>query len=321
MNKIYNHKIVINKEQSLLRLDQALAKLTSYSRSQIKILLSNDNILKNEEIIKDASYKVKSGEKYIINIKIPELEKFDAEQIPLDIIYEDNEIIVVNKKAGMVVHPSPGHYHGTLVNALINHTKNLSDLNDKNRPGIVHRIDKETSGLIVIAKDNITHDNLANQFKEHTISRKYKAIVWGQPVNQTIEGYIERHKINRKKMSLSKNEKGKYSKTFIKLLKTFEIASLIECELKTGRTHQIRLHLTSLNSPVVGDKVYGKSKISKFGKNKETFNKFLILKNFSRQALHAYHLGFKHPKSNKYIEFDSNLPNDMKKLLELIVKY
>ena len=321
MNKIYNHKIVINKEQSLLRLDQALAKLTSYSRSQIKILLSNDNILKNEEIIKDASYKVKSGEKYIINIKIPELEKFDAEQIPLDIIYEDNEIIVVNKKAGMVVHPSPGHYHGTLVNALINHTKNLSDLNDKNRPGIVHRIDKETSGLIVIAKDNITHDNLANQFKEHTISRKYKAIVWGQPVNQTIEGYIERHKINRKKMSLSKNEKGKYSKTFIKLLKTFEIASLIECELKTGRTHQIRLHLTSLNSPVVGDKVYGKSKISKFGKNKETFNKFLILKNFSRQALHAYHLGFKHPKSNKYIEFDSNLPNDMEKLLELVVKY
>ena len=321
MNKIYNHKIVINKEQSLLRLDQALAKLTSYSRSQIKILLSNDNILKNEEIIKDASYKVKSGEKYIINIKIPELEKFDAEQIPLDIIYEDNEIIVVNKKAGMVVHPSPGHYHGTLVNALINHTKNLSDLNDTNRPGIVHRIDKETSGLIVIAKDNITHDNLANQFKEHTISRKYKAIVWGQPVNQTIEGYIERHRINRKKMSLNKNEKGKYSKTFIKLLKTFEIASLIECELKTGRTHQIRLHLTSLNSPVVGDKVYGKSKISKFGKNKETFNKFLILKNFSRQALHAYHLGFKHPKSNKYIEFDSNLPNDMKKLLELIVKY
>ena len=321
MNKIYNHKIVINKEQSLLRLDQALAKLTSYSRSQIKILLSNDNILKNEEIIKDASYKVKSGEKYIINIKIPELEKFDAEEIPLDIIYEDNEIIVVNKKAGMVVHPSPGHYHGTLVNALINHTKNLSDLNDKNRPGIVHRIDKETSGLIVIAKDNITHDNLANQFKEHTISRKYKAIVWGQPVNQTIEGYIERHKINRKKMSLSKNEKGKYSKTFIKLLKTFEIASLIECELKTGRTHQIRLHLTSLNSPVVGDKVYGKSKISKFGKNKETFNKFLILKNFSRQALHAYHLGFKHPKSNKYIEFDSNLPNDMEKLLELVVKY
>ncbi len=321
MNKIYNHKIVINKEQSLLRLDQALAKLTSYSRSQIKILLSNDNILKNEEIIKDASYKVKSGEKYIINIKIPELEKFDAEEIPLDIIYEDNEIIVVNKKAGMVVHPSPGHYHGTLVNALINHTKNLSDLNDKNRPGIVHRIDKETSGLIVIAKDNITHDNLANQFKEHTISRKYKAIVWGQPVNQTIEGYIERHRINRKKMSLNKNEKGKYSKTFIKLLKTFEIASLIECELKTGRTHQIRLHLTSLNSPVVGDKVYGKSKISKFGKNKETFNKFLILKNFSRQALHAYHLGFKHPKSNKYIEFDSNLPNDMKKLLELVVKY
>ena len=321
MNKIYNHKIVINKEQSLLRLDQALAKLTSYSRSQIKILLSNDNILKNEEIIKDASYKVKSGEKYIINIKIPELEKFDAEQIPLDIIYEDNEIIVVNKKAGMVVHPSPGHYHGTLVNALINHTKNLSDLNDTNRPGIVHRIDKETSGLIVIAKDNITHDNLANQFKEHTISRKYKAIVWGQPVNQTIEGYIERHKINRKKMSFNKEEKGKFSKTTIKLIKSFKNASLIECTLDTGRTHQIRLHLTSVDTPIVGDAIYGKNKLGKYGLDKKNFNKFLILKNFQRQALHASHLGFFHPTLKKYMQFSSNLPEDISNLLDLLIKY
>ena len=141
------------------------------------------------------------------------------------------------------------------------------------------------------------------------------------PQNQNIEGYIERHKINRKKMSLNKIQKGKYSNTQIKLLQTFDIASLIECTLQTGRTHQVRLHMTSINSPLIGDKIYGKSKVNQFGKNKETFNKFLILKNFSRQALHAYHIGFKHPQTNNYLEFNNELPEDMKNLLNLIVKY
>ncbi len=158
--------------------------------------------------------------------------------------------------------------------------------------------------FLVVAKNNNVHINLAKQFKEHTISRRYKAIVWGTPDNQSIEGYIERNRKNRKKMSLNNKGFGKYSKTDIKLEKTFGIASLVDCHLHTGRTHQIRLHLTSKNSPIIGDKIYGKSKINQFGKDKNTFNKFMILKNFERQALHAYHLGFDHPTSKKRMDFD-----------------
>jgi len=322
MENFYILKITINKEQKLLRLDQALAKLSNFTRSQIKILLSNGNITSNERISNDASYRVREKEEYILNLPIQKEEKFEPENIPLDIVFEDNDIIVVNKYAGMVTHPAPGNHNGTMVNALLSHAKdNLSNINDNNRPGIVHRLDKETSGLIVVAKNNESHFKLAEQFKDHSISRKYKAIVWGVPNKQTIEGYIERHKINRKKMSLNKNEKGKFSKTHIKLVRSFEIASLIECKLETGRTHQVRLHMTSINSPLIGDKVYGKSKINQFGRNKSSFNKFLLLKNFSRHALHAFHLGFKHPKTNIYIEFNSDLPQDMKYLLDLIVKY
>ena len=322
MDKFYIRKITINKEQKQLRLDQALAKLSNFTRSQIKILLSNGNIQSNDKVSKDASYRVKEKEEYTLNLPVQKEEKFEAEDIPLDIIFEDEDIIIINKYAGMVTHPAPGNNNGTLVNALLNHAKNnLSNINNNNRPGIVHRLDKETSGLIVIAKNNDSHFKLAEQFKDHSISRKYKAIVWGLPEKQTIEGYIERHKINRKKMSLNRNEKGKYSKTHIKLLKAFEIASLVECKLETGRTHQVRLHMTSINSPLIGDKVYGRSKINQFGRNQAAFNKFLILKNFKRHALHAFHLGFKHPKTNLYIEFNSDLPKDMENLLDLIVKY
>ena len=322
MEKFYNHKLIINKEQNQLRLDQALTKISNFTRSQIKILILNGNVKKNEQIITEASYRVKIGEEYILNITVSGEEKFEAEDIPLDIFFEDSDIIIINKFAGIVTHPAPGNNSGTLVNALLNHSKNnLSNINDNNRPGIVHRLDKETSGLMVIAKNNEAHLKLAEQFKDHSISRKYKAIVWGTPNNQMIEGYIERHKVNRKKMSLNKNEKGKYSKTNIKLISSYKIASLVECSLETGRTHQVRLHMTSINSPLIGDKVYGKSKINQFGKNKDTFNKFLILKNFSRHALHAYHLGFNHPKSKKYIEFSNEIPTDMQNLINLIIKY
>ena len=201
MEKFYSRKIVINKEQNLFRLDQALAKLSNFTRSQIKILIINGNIKNNEQIANDASYRVKEGEKYILNLTIPREEKFEAEDIPLEIVYEDEDIIIINKKAGMVTHPAPGNLNGTLVNALLNHTNNkLSNVNESNRPGIVHRLDKETSGLMVVAKNNESHVNLADQFKNHSISRKYKAIVWGMPQKQTIDGYIERHKINRKKI-------------------------------------------------------------------------------------------------------------------------
>ena len=322
MEKFYSRKLIINKEQNQFRLDQALAKLSNFTRSQIKILLLSGNVKKNDQIIKEISYRVKIGEEYNLNIIISKEEKFEAEDIPLDIVFEDNDIIIINKFSGIVTHPAPGNRSGTLVNALLNYAKNnLSNINSGNRPGIVHRLDKETSGLMVIAKNDKSHLHLSEQFKDHSITRKYKAIVWGVPNSQTIEGYIERHKIDRKKMSLNRNEKGKYSKTNIKLLSSYETASLVECKLETGRTHQVRVHMTSINCPLIGDKVYGKNKVNQHGKNKNTFNKFLILKNFSRHALHAYHLGFNHPKTNKYIEFNRDIPQDMQDLLDLIVKY
>ena len=323
MEDFYNLKVDINKAQNKKRLDKALTnKLDKFSRSHIKILIENGNVKKNNKIINDPSYLVKEGEIFEVSLLYSRPKKYEAEDLNLEIIYEDEDLIVINKQAGMVTHPAPGNENGTLVNALLYHTKNkLSKINDASRPGIVHRLDKDTSGLMVVAKNDYTHLCLSEQFKLHTIERKYHALVWGMPNNQIIEGYIERNKINRKKMSLNKNGKGKYSKTKIILKKNFQISSLVECILFTGRTHQVRLHLTSINSPLVGDKIYGKSKINQFGKNKDSFNKFLILKNFNRQALHAVHLGFTHPKQKKRMEFNSALPNDIKNLLDLLVKY
>ena len=322
MKKFYTHKIIINKEQNLLRLDQALANLSNLSRSRIKNLISSQKIEKNDVCILEPSLKVKIGETYILYPASPIEDKFEAEDIPLNIIYEDNDIIIINKSAGMVTHPAPGNYSGTVVNALLNYNKNqLSSVNEANRPGIVHRLDKETSGLLVIAKNNESHEKLALQFKNHTISRKYKALVWGIPNKQSIEGYIGRNKINRKKMSLNKNNEGRYSKTLICPIKSYQIASLVECKLETGRTHQVRVHMSSIKSPLIGDKVYGSKKLSQFNLTKDTNSKFMILKNFSRQALHAFHLGFIHPSTNEYIEFNSKLPKDMQDLLNLILKY
>ena len=299
-----------------------VSKLEGYSRTQIKTLILNGNVCLDEKEIKDPSYITKENENYFINIILKQETKHSAENIDLNIIFEDEDLIVINKPPNLVMHPAPGNESGTLVNALIHYTKNqLSNLDDNSRPGIVHRLDKDTSGILVVAKNNNVHINLAKQFKEHTISRRYKAIVWGTPDNQSIEGYIERNRKNRKKMSLNNKGFGKYSKTDIKLEKTFGIASLVDCHLHTGRTHQIRLHLTSKNSPIIGDKIYGKSKINQFGKDKNTFNKFMILKNFERQALHAYHLGFDHPTSKKRMDFDIEIPEDFKNLIELLLKY
>jgi len=323
MNEFYNVKLTINKELSSQRLDKVLtSKLKEYSRTQIKTLILNGNVSLDEKKIKDPSYITKENENYSINIILKQETKHSAENIELNIIFEDENLIVINKPPNLVMHPAPGNETGTLVNALMHYTNNqLSNLDDSTRPGIVHRLDKDTSGILVVAKNNNVHINLAKQFKEHTISRKYKAIVWGSPDNQSIEGYIERNRKNRKKMSLNNKGFGKYSKTDIKLEKTFGIASIVDCHLYTGRTHQIRLHLTSKNSPIIGDKIYGKSKINQFGKDKNTFNKFMILKNFNRQALHAYHLGFDHPTLNKRLNFNIEIPEDFKNLIELLLKY
>ena len=323
MNETYTHKININKELSSVRLDKVLTKkLERYSRMQIKMLIKNGNVKLNSHLILDPSYLVRENDKFEVKIIQTNETKYKGEDIELNIIYEDKDLLVINKQAGIVTHPAPGNETGTLVQALLNHAENnLSDINGNKRPGIVHRLDKNTSGVMVIAKNNHTHINLADQFKIHTITRKYQAITWGVPVNQTIEGYIERHKFNRKKMSFNKEEKGKFSKTKIKLIKSFQNASLIECTLDTGRTHQIRVHLTTINTPIVGDEIYGKNRISKYGLDKKNFNKFLILKNFRRQALHATHLGFFHPTLEKNMEFKAKLPEDMENLLDLLLKH
>jgi len=323
MCEFYNIKININKELSAVRLDKVLTKkIDKLSRSQIKILIQNGNVKKNNKSFKDSSYLVKEGDSFDINIVENKTTKYKPENIKLDIIYEDSDLIIINKQSGIVTHPAPGNETGTLVQALLNHSASkLSSINGDNRPGIVHRLDKETSGLMVIAKNNFTHEELAKQFKIHTITRKYDALVWGVPKNQTIEGYIERNKINRKKMSFNKKGIGKYSKTDLKLKQSFGNSSIVECKLYTGRTHQVRLHLTSINNPLLGDKLYGKNKVNQFGKDKENFNKFLILKNFSRQALHASHLGFFHPTLKKNVEFNSKIPDDISNLINFLVKY
>ena len=323
MDDFYNLKLNINKELSSQRLDKALSSsLSDYSRTQIKTLILSGNVLRDNKEIKDPSYITKENENYSINIFIKKIINHQPENIDLNIVYEDEDLLVINKPPNLVMHPAPGNESGTLVNALMHYSKNsLSNLDNSNRPGIVHRLDKDTSGIVVVAKKNEVHVKLSDQFKDHSISRKYKAIVWGTPNNQDIEGYIERNKKNRKKMSLNNKGYGKFSKTSIKLDRSFGIASIVDCTLHTGRTHQIRLHMTSKNSPIVGDKTYGKSKINQWGKDKKTFNKFMILKNFERQALHAYHLGFDHPSSNKRMNFDVDLPEDFENLLKLLVKY
>ncbi len=289
---------------------------------QIKMLIKNGNVKHNAHLILDPSYLVRENDKFEVSIVTTNDLKYKGEDIKLEIIYEDKDLLVLNKQPGIVTHPAPGNQTGTLVQALLHHRENnLSDINGNNRPGIVHRLDKNTSGVMVIAKNNDTHMSLADQFKLHTITRKYQAITWGVPHNQNIEGYIERHKVNRKKMSFNKEEKGKFSKTKIQLIKSYQNASLIECTLETGRTHQIRLHLTSIDSPIVGDEVYGKNRLNKYSLDKKNFNKFLILKNFPRQALHATHLGFFHPSLKKNMEFNTKLPEDMANLLDLLLKY
>lgn len=315
---------IINQKENGKRLDQALTNLSNdLSRTQIKNLIIKGNIKKNNIEFYDNSYKVKMGEKFIILLPIEDnYIKYLPQNIPIEIIFEDKDLIVLNKEAGIVVHPAPGNQKNTLVNALLYHTKNnLSKIQETSRPGIVHRLDKDTSGLLVVAKNNFTHNELSKQFKDHSIRRQYLALVWGLPLKSSIKGFIGRHKINRKKMSIVGETRGRYSETIIKLKSHFQICSLIECKLKTGRTHQVRVHMSSIGNPIVGDKIYGLKKIHHYEKNKKNKNKLLLLKNFTRQALHAKTIGFKHPRINKYMEFSSDLPKDFAYLLGNLSKY
>ena len=308
------------------RLDKFLAaKFNDITRTQIKKIIISKNLSINNKIVSSPSQKVRIGDKISFSISENKNEYIKPEKIKINIVYEDNDLIVLDKPSGIVVHPGAGNKSGTLVNGLVYHyNKNLSDLNGIYRPGIVHRIDKETSGLIVVAKNNFSHAKLAKQFSDHTIKRKYLALIWGvlRPLKGKIITLISRSKKNRQLMAVSEIS-GKKAITNYKTLKVFvndEIPkiSLVECVLETGRTHQIRVHLSHKGNGLIGDKKYGKQKKMKFKKINKKVEE--VLKSFNRQALHAQNLGFTHPSKNRQIEFGSKLPQDFKKILDILEK-
>ena len=323
MNKTI--KFSVNEKNSGERLDIYLSKkLLKLTRSYLKKIIEKQNVSLNNFIVASPSTKVKTNDKIIVNITKEENLKLIPSKIKLDIAYEDNEFLIVNKPKGMVVHPGAGNFKDTLVNALIYKYKNsLSDINGNSRPGIVHRIDKETSGLLVVAKNNSAHSHLGKQFNDHSIKRKYQCLAWGviRPLNGRIENLISRNKKNRQLMNVS-DVNGKKAITNYKTLKVFNIKnipkiSLIECQLETGRTHQIRVHLKYKGTSLLGDKQYGKKNL-KFKKiNKDFFNN---LSNLNGQALHAQTLEFIHPAKKRWVSFKSKLPADFKKTLDLLNK-
>ena len=318
-------KFSIKKEDSQKRLDVILAKLIpDLTRSNLKKIIELNQVRINNLVENSPSKKLKTEDVVEINLISTEEIKILPTDIKLDIVYEDKDILIINKPAGMVVHPGAGNYKETLVNALIyKYKNNLSDVNGTTRPGIVHRIDKETSGLLVIAKNNKAHSSLGKQFSDHTIQRTYQALAWGvlRPLNSRVETLIGRSRKNRQLMSVTEIT-GKKSITNYKTLKIFNIKdipkiSFLECELETGRTHQIRVHMAYKGNSLLGDQQYGKKNL-RFKKINEDFvDKLKIL---NRQALHAKSLGFIHPTSKKYISFESKLPKDFKKMLDLLNK-
>ena len=316
-------KFSVDANNSGKRLDVFLAdRIVHLTRSFLKRLIENEHVKLNDNILLSPSTKVKYKDKIIINIFQENKVDIIPKKIKLEIVYEDKSILVINKPKGMVVHPGAGNYKNTLVNALLfKYKENLSNLNGNLRPGIVHRIDKDTSGLLVIAKNNQAHADLGNQFSNHTIKRKYLCLSWGvvRPLNGKISTLISRDKKNRQMMTVS-DINGKRAVTNYKTIKVFNIKdipkiSLIECELETGRTHQIRVHLKYKGTSLLGDKQYGKKNV-KFKKINNEF--FVKLNNLSGQALHAKTLEFVHPSTKKWMSFNSNLPEAFKKLLNLL---
>jgi 23S rRNA pseudouridine1911/1915/1917 synthase len=312
-----HHRIVVDKGQSLLRIDKYLMhRLQNASRTKIQAAADAGCIIVNEKPVK-SSYKVKPAD--IISIVLPHPTKdteIIPENIPLQILYEDDDLLIVNKIAGMVVHPGYNNVSGTLVNALAWHFKDLPFAKENNiRPGLVHRIDKNTSGLLVVAKNEYAMTHLAKQFYHHTIKRSYLALAWGdfEAEQGTVTGYIGRSTKDRRVFTLyDDEEKGKWSVTHYKLLERLNYVSLIECRLETGRTHQIRVHMKSIGHPLFADETYGGDyavKGTTFTKYKQFVENCFTL--CPRQALHARSLGFIHPRSGKEVYFEAPIPDDM----------
>lgn len=315
-----HYNIVVDKGQSLLRIDKFLMhRIENASRNRIQNAIDAGNVLVNQQVIK-SSYKVKPLDQIsIVYAHPPRDTEVYPEDIPLDIVYEDDDLLVVNKPAGMVVHPGFNNYTGTLVNALAFHFEQLPTLpGNDGRPGLVHRIDKDTSGLLLISKNEITMTKLAKQFFDHSITRKYLALAWGDIENDgRIEGYIGRSLKNRIVQDVFQDEeKGKWSVTNYKVLERLNYVTLVSCQLETGRTHQIRAHMKHIGHPLFNDATYGGDKIlngTTFTKYKQFVNNCFDL--MPRQALHAQTLGFIHPTTQQYMEFEAPLPADFDSVL------
>ncbi len=292
----------VSAENAGERIDKFVSIMSdgAVTRSAAAILIENGSCIVNGGATAK-NYKLKNGD--VVSVELPEPENVDieAENIPLDIVYEDGDLLVVNKPKGMVVHPAPGHYSGTLVNALMYHCRDsLSGINGEIRPGIVHRIDKDTSGLLIIAKNDTAHQSLAAQIKEHSFTREYEAVVCGAvKENGTVNAPIGRHKTDRKKMCVTQ-ENSRNAVTHYEVIESYGNASHIRCILETGRTHQIRVHMAYIGHPVMGDGVYGNGKP----------------KSLEGQCLHARKIGFVHPRTNEYMEFTSELPEYFVRLLK-----
>jgi len=292
------------------RLDRALAAtVPGLSRERLKVLTKAGALTREGKAVRDPATKVKGDERFTLAVPDPTPAHNEPQEIPLPIVYEDEHLLVVDKPAGLVVHPAAGNRDGTLVNALLHHCGgSLSGIGGVARPGIVHRIDKDTSGLLVVAKHDKAHEGLAKQFADHSIDRRYLAIVSGVPrlAGDVVDAPLARSAQNRKKIAIVKEGRGKRAVTHWKRLEILKDAALVECTLETGRTHQVRVHMASIGHPLLGDPVYGRGK----SVHRDLLNQL----DFKRQALHAAHLGFIHPVTKGRLSFDSALPSDMQEL-------
>ena len=295
------------------RLDTYLScKIQTLTRSQIKRLIEEGRVLVNGRPAKP-SLPVRGGEEIRVFIPPPREVSLEPEAIPIDILYEDEYLIVVNKPAGMVVHPGAGVYSGTLVNALLHHCKDLSGVGGYLRPGIVHRLDKDTSGVMVVAKDDMTHTALSGQFKERKVKKVYLALVWGEvEEGGVVDLPIGRHPSQRKKMSV-RTRKPRHALTRYTVMERLGPFTLLEVRPETGRTHQIRVHLSAIGHPVVGDKVYGRGRVSSLDPSLRR-----ALRSLRGHCLHAFRIGFYHPGLGKFVEFEAPLPEDILSLIELL---
>jgi len=318
-NEINIKEIVVPENQHKARLDQFLSeRLERITRSRLQKLIKNGKVTINDEVVKP-SHKVLPGEKIVITFPPPQTYELIPEDIPLNIIYEDNSLIVINKQAGIVMHPAYANLRGTLVNALLHYSENLSTLSGDYRPGLVHRLDKDTSGLIVVAKNDFVHAQLASQFSNRTVQREYRALVWGRFRQKSgrIETLINRSARDRTRMTISKE--GKPAITNYEVIEEYPLISLLSVKLETGRTHQIRVHLSARDHPILGDKTYdGRNKqIIKLNQKDQQLG-LELLRLMPRQALHARTLGFIHPETGKEMLFDSELPDDIQAVIKFL---